>query len=148
MLQWRDLSRAQEAAVAAIFFGYLALFVLLRLDDAMEIVGTALAFLLPVTVTWLARSLATIEAARIARHGEPLPAAHDTLALGAPPPRRFAGPRRITTLTAVFMVSTSSLMMNSFPEPGPAPVLFALWTWAVAGYIFFAVPRQGTRAPG
>ena len=148
MLTTRDLSQAQEAGMATIVFGYFLLFVLARLEGAAAIASALLAFLLPIAVVQLARSMATTEAEVIARRGLPEPVQHQTLGLGAPSLRRLgAGPQRITTAIAMSMGSAGvQFAAHVFPsrrhDLGPVPLLFMLWTVAAALFIYFAVPRQ------
>ncbi len=148
MLTTRDLSQGQEAGMAAIVFGYCLLFVLARLEGAAAIAGAVLAFLLPIAVIELARSMATTEAEVIARRGIPEPVQHQTLGLGAPSLRRLGGgPQRITTAIAMSLGSAGvQFAAHVFParrhDLGPVPLLFMLWTVSAALFIYFAVPRQ------
>ena len=148
MLTTRDLSQAQEAGMATIVFGYFLLFVLARLEGAAAIAGAVLAFLLPIAVIELARSMATTEAEVIARRGIPEPVQHQTLGLGAPSLRRLGGgPQRITTAIAMSLGSAGvQFAAHVFParrhDLGPVPLLFMLWTVSAALFIYFAVPRQ------
>ena len=148
MLTTRDLSQAQEAGMATIVFGYFLLFVLARLEGAAAIAGALLAFLLPIAVVQLARSMATTEAEVIARRGIPEPVQHQTLGLGAPSLRRLGGgPQRITTAIAMSLGSAGvQFAAHVFParrhDLGPVPLLFMLWTVSAALFIYFAVPRQ------
>jgi len=148
MLTTRDLSQGQEAGMAAIVFGYCLLFVLARLEGAAAIASAVLAFLLPIAVIELARSMATTEAEVIARRGIPEPVQHQTLGLGAPSLRRLGGgPQRITTAIAMSLGSAGvQFAAHVFParrhDLGPVPLLFMLWTVSAALFIYFAVPRQ------
>jgi len=148
MLTTRDLSQGQEAGMAAIVFGYCLLFVLARLEGAAAIAGAVLAFLLPIAVIELARSMATTEAEVIARRGIPEPVQHQTLGLGAPSLRRLGGgPQRITTAIAMSLGSAGvQFAAHVFParrhDLGPVPLLLMLWTVSAALFIYFAVPRQ------
>ena len=148
MLTTRDLSQGQEAGMAAVVFGYCLLFVLARLEGAAAIAGAVLAFLLPIAVIELARSMATTEAEVIARRGIPEPVQHQTLGLGAPSLRRLGGgPQRITTAIAMSLGSAGvQFAAHVFParrhDLGPVPLLFMLWTVSAALFIYFAVPRQ------
>ncbi len=134
--------------MAAIVFGYCLLFVLARLEGAAAIAGAVLAFLLPIAVIELARSMATTEAEVIARRGIPEPVQHQTLGLGAPSLRRLGGgPQRITTAIAMSLGSAGvQFAAHVFParrhDLGPVPLLFMLWTVSAALFIYFAVPRQ------
>lgn len=134
--------------MAAIVFGYCLLFVLARLEGAAAIASVLLAFVLPIAVVQLARSLAVTEAEVIARRGIPEPVQHQTLGLGAPSLRRLgAGPQRITTAIAMFLMSAGvQFAAHVFPsrrhELGLVSLLFMLWTIAAALFIYFAVPRQ------
>lgn len=146
MLSWRDLSLFQEAAFAVIAFFYLSLFVLLRLGHWAAIAAALLAFLLPLAVISLVRSLAVTEAAIITRDGEPVAFEHTGLGLSMPPTRRLVGPRSVTGKTAMLMaVASPQIALGFLPTEAQAadwlPIVFTLWSWAAAAFIGVGLPR-------